>query len=262
MLGSNRTAQGQEIQLTGPLKGAPAVRNLRLYRKGRLEIAPTASFTLLDEYRRTFLTGGRVQYNLTDWLAVGAWGGYTALSMTTHLTDQIDETAVRNEKTALNINPSGFAEQTSKIVWMATPQISFIPFRGKMSLFEMMFIDTDVYFYGGAAFIGIKERGFCGSQGKLNCKDPASFELASRTAIAPTFGMGLTFYPTHFLSFGVEYRAFPFSWNRSGFDSKSDSPHPNTCDNQISAVDRTFKFNQMLSIFLGFSFPSKIQISD
>src|SRR5687768_3142117 len=44
------SASAQEIQLTGPLKGAPAVRQLRLYREGRLEIAPTVSFTLLDEY--------------------------------------------------------------------------------------------------------------------------------------------------------------------------------------------------------------------
>ncbi|MBW2459783.1 MAG: hypothetical protein JRI68_35155, partial [Deltaproteobacteria bacterium] len=33
-------ARAQEIQLTGPLAGAPAVRRLRLYREGRFEIAP------------------------------------------------------------------------------------------------------------------------------------------------------------------------------------------------------------------------------
>ncbi len=35
-------ADAQELQLTGPLKGAPAVRHLRLYRQGRFEIAPSA----------------------------------------------------------------------------------------------------------------------------------------------------------------------------------------------------------------------------
>ena len=47
------SASAQEIQLTGPLAGAPAVRHMRHYREGRFEIAPTASFSLLDEYRRT-----------------------------------------------------------------------------------------------------------------------------------------------------------------------------------------------------------------
>ena len=44
------TASAQEIQLTGPLAGAPAVRQLRLHRAGRFEVSPTVSFTLLDEY--------------------------------------------------------------------------------------------------------------------------------------------------------------------------------------------------------------------
>src|SRR5579884_3135109 len=71
-----RDAAAQEIQLTGPLKGAPAVRDLRLYREGRFEIAPTVSFTLLDEYRRTILVGARLNYNIKDWIAIGVWGAY------------------------------------------------------------------------------------------------------------------------------------------------------------------------------------------
>src|SRR5262245_12930809 len=68
-------ADAQEILLTGPLAGAPAVRKLRLYREGRFEIAPAVSFTLLDEYQRTIVLGARLNYNFTDWLAIGGWGG-------------------------------------------------------------------------------------------------------------------------------------------------------------------------------------------
>src|SRR6478672_6879479 len=70
---TSRSASAQEIQLTGPLAGAPAVRQLRLHRAGRFEVAPTVSFTLLDEYQRTILVGGRVNFNITDWLAIGGW---------------------------------------------------------------------------------------------------------------------------------------------------------------------------------------------
>ncbi|MBM4363170.1 MAG: hypothetical protein FJ104_10850, partial [Deltaproteobacteria bacterium] len=48
-LAGEQTASAQEIMLTGPLAGAPAVRQLKLYREGRFEVAPAVSFTLLDE---------------------------------------------------------------------------------------------------------------------------------------------------------------------------------------------------------------------
>src|SRR5688572_8905005 len=67
-------AQAQ-VHVTGPLAGAPAVRKLRLYRQGRFEMSPNVSFTLLDEYRRNIFFGLRLNYGITDWLAVGAWGG-------------------------------------------------------------------------------------------------------------------------------------------------------------------------------------------
>ena len=75
------SASAQEIQLTGPLAGAPAVRHERLYRDGRFELAPTVSFTLLDEYKRAILFGARAQYNITDWLAVGVAAASTATAV-------------------------------------------------------------------------------------------------------------------------------------------------------------------------------------
>ena len=100
-------ASAQELQVTGPLKGAPAVRGMRLYREGRLEFAPTFSATLLDQYRHTYLVGARLNYNIKDWIAVGVWGAFGALSITTYLTDQIDTVAPRDALTAINVNHNG-----------------------------------------------------------------------------------------------------------------------------------------------------------
>jgi hypothetical protein len=272
-LASANEAKAQEIQLTGPLAGAPAVRKLRMYREGRFEIAPTVSFTLLDEYRRTILVGGRLQYNIKDWLAIGAWGGFGAVSITTDLTDQIDAQAVRNQRTAVNINHGGangagfdsrpFADQTAKIQWVvAAPQIQFTPFRGKLAIFQKIFLDTDLYVHGGLGIIGLQERGDCTPGGKPTCADPASFTLASRTAFAPTFGLGINFYTGDFISIGVEYRALPFSWNRAGFDSRGAGNNGNFPDQSVNSSDRTFKFNQMITIAVGFSLPTKPKISD
>ncbi len=260
-------AGAQEIQLTGPLAGAPAVRKLRQYREGRFEVAPSLSFSLLDEYRRTILTGARIQYNIKDWISVGVWGAYGVVSLTTDLTDQIDTTAPRNSRTATNVNhdgngkPLAFGDQTAKMQWVAAPQVQFAPFRGKLAIFQKVFLDTDLYLHGGLAFIGLQERGDCGDSGQKACSDPASFAVGSRTAIAPTFGLGLNFYTGDLVSVGLEYRALPFSWNRAGFDQQGGGNNGKFPDLKINSSDRTFKFNQMISLSVGFSFP-KPKVSD
>jgi outer membrane beta-barrel protein len=268
LVGVSSSAQAQEIQLTGPLAGAPAVRKLRQYREGRFEVAPTASFTLLDEYRRTILFGGRLQYNLKEWIGFGVWGGYGAVNSTTDLTDQIDQEALRNARTQANVAPNkgagnnSFIDQTAKIQWVAAPQFTFTPFRGKLAIFQKIFVDTDAYLHGGLAFVGLQERGNCGDAGQTSCSDPKSFALQSRTAIAPTFGLGLNFYLTDLISLGIDYRALPFSWNRAGFDSRGGGNNTKFPDTKIDSQDQTFKFNQMITIAVGFSLPSHPHVSD
>ncbi len=266
-------ADAQELQLTGPLKGAPAVRHLRLYRQGRFEIAPSASFSLLDEYRRTILAGARLNYNITDWLAIGVWGAAGVASLNTDLSDKIQAPtgAPRDQLTAINVahsaspygqipnNPASFEDQTAKVSYVIAPQVTFIPFRGKLAIFNKIFVDTDLYLAGGVAFVGIQERADCAVG---QCNLPSSFALASSTKIAPTFGLGLTFYPSNFVSFGVEYRALPYSWNRSGFDSRGAGPNGNFPDGQINSSDETFKFNQYITVDVGFSFPTTPKISE
>lgn len=259
-----KPAAAQEIQLTGPLAGAPAVRKLRLYRQGRAEVALGPGFTLLDEYQRTIFVAGRLQYNLFDWLGIGVFGGFGAASLDTDLTEKIEATAPRNSRTAVNLPARGgqnFNKQTGKLKWMAAPQLTFSPFRGKLALFQKLFIDTDLYVHGGAAFIGVEERGDCGTAGKP-CTAPASFAAASRTAIAPTFGLGLTLYASGFISVNVEYRAFPFSYNRGGFDSRGAPPDASFPDNRIDSEDRTFKFSQLIFIGAGFHFPTTPKVSE
>jgi opacity protein-like surface antigen len=264
-----RSARAQEIQLTGPLAGAPAVRHERLYRAGRFEVAPTVSFTLLDEYRRTIFLGGRLQYNITDWFGFGVWGAYGVGQLDTNLTTEIDTTAPRNIETAVNINhtlkggnfgSAPFTNQVGTWNWVVAPQAQFTPFRGKLAIFEKIFVDTDAYLHAGVAFNGVEERENCGGGGQPLCIDPASFVRSSRVAVAPTFGLGLHFYIANVMSLGVEYRAVPFSWNRAGFNS---ALGPNGLPtNTITSADQTFKFNQMISIEIGFALPVKPSISD
>jgi len=261
-------ADAQEILLTGPLAGAPAVRKLRLHRQGRFELSPSATFTLLDEYQRTILLGAKLGYNFTDWLQIGVWGGFGAIHSTTYLSDQIQaQNATRRAReitdterrlTAVNLGPK-FEDQLGSIDWVVSPQIVVTPFRGKLALFQSIYLDTDLYVFGGLGVIGLTERANCNA-----CvpADAGKFDMASRTAFAPTFGVGLSFYINHWSAIGLEWRFLPFSYNSGGFDTAGGGKDAEFPDNKISEADRRFHFQQMLTLSFNINLPTKIRLSE
>jgi hypothetical protein len=277
------TAEAQEIQITGPLAGAPALHNQRLHRQGRFEIAPNVSFTLLDEYQRTIMPGLKLTYHINDWFGVGVWGGY-GIQYSTGLTDELQEKAVDDR--ACFANPSQKAcqltavslthrkgaslsdDQLGRFQWTVAPQLTFVPFRGKIALFNALFVDTDVSIFVGGAIVGLQQRRHCGDTGEdaedgepRTCSDASSFQLESKITGAPTFGLGLNFYPTQFFGFGAEWRGIPFSWNTSGFDAYGGGPDGNFPDDKVNSTDEAFHFNSMITINLTFRLPTKVQIS-
>ncbi len=270
-LGLAESAQAQEIQVSGPLAGAPAVRKLRLYRKGRFEVAPNVTFTLLDEYQRHILFGARLNYNITDWLAIGAWGAHGSLKLPTALSDNIQE--VNEERkttcaqqgqnldcrlTAANVGQD-FRDQLAGIDYVISPQLTAVPFRGKLGLFSSIYVDTDLYFFGGPAFIGLQDRGDCSTG---SCDSPESFELANRTTIAPTFGLGLTFYINKWSAIGAEYRGLPFAWNPGGFDTAGRGKDDAFPDGAISDADLQYQYHQMITVSFNMYVPFEYKVSE
>jgi hypothetical protein len=274
LAGIERTAQAEEILLSGPLAGAPAVRKQRLYRDGRFEIAPQASFTLLDEYQRAILLGARLNYNFTDWLALGVWGGFAPIKPSTGLTDRIQKVnatrqgipadSISRRLTATNLGPD-FAKQLGSIDWVVAPQLQFIPFRGKIGLFQSLYIDTDLYIFGGPAFVGITERAACGGSSTpctTGAQGSVPFKMASDMVIAPTFGLGFQFYFAGWGAIGVEWRGLPFSRNTGGFDNHGAGPNDAFPDLKVDKKDRELKFNQMIGISFGVSLPFDYDVSE
>ena len=287
-------AAAQEILLTGPLKGAGSVHDLRLYRKGRLEFAPTATFTLLDEYLRQILVGARLNYNITDFLAIGAWGGISPelLHLEAGLVERIQtvneqrgtanearrvaglQPNLQNRLTALNVG-NDFEDQLGSFDWIVAPQITLVPFRGKIALFSSIYIDSDLYFFAGPAIASVTERADCSGPGpaaQTGCSseigspipvpNAATFPMASRIAIAPTFGLGFTFYVNRWNALGFEWRAVPFARNTGGFDNHGGGPDGEFPDQAVDADDRDLKLNQMLSVSWNFYIPFDYQLSE
>src|SRR5688572_24367919 len=83
-------AAAQDVEITGPLAGAPAVRRMRIYRDGRFQFQPLIGFTLNDEFSRTMFAGVQIGYHFTDWLGVQGFFDYGALSIDTGLTSQVE----------------------------------------------------------------------------------------------------------------------------------------------------------------------------
>lgn len=282
------TADAQEILLTGPLAGAPAVRRLRLHREGRFELAPGVSFTLLDEYQRAIIPGLRVTYHPFDWLGFGVWGGY-GFSVQTNLADELQRVAIDDRRcsenaasagcrlTSVNLtrvgtNPSGDPARTGRLAddqlgamtWFVAPQVTAVPFRGKIALFASLFADADIAFFAGPAFVGLRERKACGLDDEGNTITPCSesFSLTDRVAVAPTFGLQLNFYINEFIGFGTEFRAIPFSWNTAGFDNHGTGQDGAFPDQAVNGKDSEFKFNSMMSVYATVALPTKIKTTE
>src|SRR5205823_12958369 len=62
-----------------------------------------------------------------------------------------------------------FKNQLGTIQSVISPQITLVPFRGKLAIFQKIFIDTDAYIFGGPAFVGLKERADCPSTDVPHC---------------------------------------------------------------------------------------------
>ncbi len=271
---STQEAHAQEVQVTGPLAGAPAVKGLRLYRDGRFQLKPFIGFTLQDKFTRTIMFGAEAHYHFFDWLGLGLWFGYGGVHINTDLTDEI-----RNKGQTTNVNalslPSreNFDKQISELQWALAAQVTFIPLRGKLALFQTLFVDTDFYIFAGAAIVGVQERANIDESAteatgeKLCSVLPTSdLCLASQTRRkteyqpAPTFGIGLTVYFNDFVGLSLEWRALPFKWNPSGTDERGnggDFP-----DGEIDGDDAEFQFNHMFNLGVVFYLPTEVGLAN
>jgi outer membrane beta-barrel protein len=299
--------QAQEILLEGPLAGAPAVRKVTQYRKLRFSVGPQFAYTFLGQYMHNFLIGGRAEFNVTDWLGVGLVG-YYAFNAPTKLTKHISNSenlAGENTIPADSNWPSytgadNFEDQVALMKGMYLAQVNFIPFRGKMSMFNKLFVAIDGAIFVGGGIVHFQERESCdGSQnddGTFNdgCGDYDAFKETGDTGlIAPTrvdqisgaftWGIGVMAYFNDWIALNLEFRMTPFKWNAGGTDEagqsasmfeyselpggdaywKTTSTGSGDYPNQkIGDEDRTWNLNMNIALGVIFYFPLKARIGE
>jgi hypothetical protein len=266
------SAGAQEVHVTGPLAGAPAVHHLRLWREMRLHVEPFFAFTVGDEYSRSLIVGGEARFHFLDWLGIGGWGGYSVAQLDTNLTDEIQAKGVTRNANRLDLpdNPN-FPDQVGRLNWWSGVEVHFVPFRGKLAMFQKVFFDADLDFFVGAAFIGVEERAnteirrdsrttpqYCVPLGEdgpqdVGCLD-SQLARSKRTAIAPSFGVAFNAFFHEFMGIAIRWRGIPFKYNTGGTDNNNDG--------QIDSDDRIRQFNNMFSVGFIFVLPPKIKTTD
>lgn len=263
------SASAQDVQVSGPLAGAPAVRKLRLWRDMRLHVEPFFAFTVGDEYSRSLIVGGEARFHFLDWLGIGGWGGYSVAQLDTNLTQEIQAKGVTTNANRLDLpSRENFPDQVGRLNWWSGVELHFVPFRGKLAMFQKVFFDADLDFFVGAAFIGVEERAdavgqpavgdvsFCEIAGDLNDQGCLGSQGArsKRTAIAPSFGVSFNAFFQDFLGIALRWRGIPFKYNTGGTDNNNDGV--------IDSSDRIKQFNNMFTVGLIFVLPPKTKTTD
>lgn len=257
------SVEAQSEDVRGPLAGQPAVRNLRIYREFRLNVVPTIGYSLQDEFSRAVFFGGQANFHFTDWLGLGVWGGGAA-AVDTDLTSQITRNGQTTDSNQVSLpEPRNFSQQVGRIRWAASVHLLFAPLRGKLSFFQSLFVDTDLYILAGVGFFGVEERASC-ERGQ--CTAATQTTRSSRVAVTPMAGIGLSLYFNSWLGLALEWRAFPFSWNPSGTDesglNRLGQPGSGFPDGQINGDDSRTTFNHMMTLGVIFNLPPDQRVSN
>ena len=219
-----KKVSAQEILLEGPLAGAPAVRKLVQYRKLRFSVGPQFSYTLNNEYVHNFLLGLRMEFGFIDWFGIGLTGFYgfnAPTKLTKHISSSRDIGGDATQPTSSNwpsyTGAGNFEDQIALLKGMYLAHLNFVPFRGKMSLFEKLFVAIDGAIFVGGGIVHFQERKKCSGD---SCGRITSPEVSRESQIGGTFTAGLNFnaYINEFVAVNIEFRATPFKWNAGGTD--------------------------------------------
>lgn len=296
----SRPANAQEILLEGPLAGAPAVRKMVQFRELRFSAGPQFAYTLNNDYMHNFLVGLKLEFNFTDWINLGLVG-YYGINAPTSLTNYVNESrniggsaTTPSESNYPSYTGAGnFENQVALLKGIYLAQLGFTPFRGKMSMFEKVFVAIDGTIFLGGGIVHLQERTSCiyspedpqypnvdKACGEIN--DPAS-GLSRTTRITGTFTWGVNFmaYFNNWFAVNLEYRMSPFKWNPGGTDESGESAsfwelneaadtwnkvhgtsQGDYPDGIIDENDRQWNLNQSIALGFIFYFPFTPSITE
>jgi outer membrane beta-barrel protein len=252
-----------------PLTNAPAIRKRLELRNNRVEFGVGAGVTIGQDFYNALLIMPRLSYHMTDWLALGVFGGLNVTKKwKSTFNSDLQEALDLGDKTlgvAKSSDPktptAPIADATmNRINNLAGAQIEFLPLAGKLALFGNAFMYFDFYIFGGAAIVNLINSGnlpgAC-ADSNLSASDALFYSCSANVEkgmkIAANGGLGAHAFLNNYLAIAIEIRDLVYKNNSAGRDVNGDK--------KTNSSDLKLTNNFLCSINLQVFLPSKPRVS-
>lgn len=289
-----------------PLEGKPVVvRKLELH-KLRFGITPFVGMSLSQAFVHKGYAGARLHFDFTDWIGVKGMFAYGVInkpakllrglvgedengtngSLPVGIADPANPTVpVRSENDFNNPAPllHDFKSGLTRNNWLASFDVVFTPFSGKLGLFSGIFTEYDLYLFGGLGLsnwgkqygsaqsttqlLGTldtadsKAAGYCRPVGDATAdinRECFLHPVKADTGIkvGPSFGGGIHVFLADWASINVDVQDIMSLNNPAGLNSTTTDVPP-----VVDKKDANWNHNVMMSLGVTFYLPPKAKRS-
>ena len=291
-----------------PLEGKPVVvRKLELH-KLRFGITPFVGMSLSQAFVHKGYAGARLHFDITDWIGLKGMfaygvinkpakllrglvgeseegGGSLPTGIPANTPENMTAAPVRDQDNFNNPAPllHDFKAGLTRNNWLASLDVVFTPFSGKLGLFSGIFTEYDLYLFGGLGLssFGRQYPGAKSTNELLGNLDTTDSKAASycRPAndlaadinrecflhpvkadtgikVGPSFGGGIHVFLADWASINIDVQDIMSSNNPAGLNSTTTDVPP-----KVDKKDGNWNHNVMMSLGVTFYLPPKAKRS-
>ncbi|MBK7826167.1 hypothetical protein [Nannocystis sp.] len=289
-----------------PLEGKPVVvRKLEL-RKLRVGITPFVGMSISQPFVHKGYVGGKLHFDFTDWIGIRGMFAMGIINKDAKLLRGlnaegglpvgIDPMTPGNNTLAPVRSPNDFNNPAplqqdfkaglTRNQFLASLDVVFTPFSGKLGLFSGIFTEYDLYLFGGLGLSNWQKhykdsKSTTEALGNLNvtdaskkdgtyCRtsgDPTSevnrecflhpVKADTGIKVGPSFGGGIHIFLADFAAINVDVQDIMSLNNIAGLNSTTTEVPPT-----VDKSDRNWNHNVMMSLGVTFYFPPKAKRSE
>ena len=294
-----------------PLEGKPVVvRKLELH-KLRFGITPFVGMSLSQAFVHKGYAGARLHFDITDWIGLKGMfaygvinkpakllrglvgeseegGGSLPTGIPANTPENMTAAPVRDQDNFNNPAPllHDFKAGLTRNNWLASFDVVFTPFSGKLGLFSGIFTEYDLYLFGGLGLSNWQKhykdvKSTTEALGNLNVTDASKTDgTYCRTSgdptsevnrecflhpvkadtgikVGPSFGGGIHIFVADFAAINVDVQDIMSFNNIAGLNSTTTDVPPT-----VDKSDRNWNHNVMMSLGVTFYFPPKAKRSE
>jgi outer membrane beta-barrel protein len=182
----------QRARRTESVEDVYAVQQIYALRLNRVELAPSASFTLNDPYASHPAIGLALNYWFTNVLAVGVSGQWFQFGDPQTRESDLNFFVRRSTRLGIPVNE-----------WQVGAYLNFtyVPFYGKFAVFNEFIFQWDAYVVGGVGLMRTRP---------IPVIDPEIREFDFQNRVAFNLGLGIRIFLSRFAGIFVEFRDYAF----------------------------------------------------